>query len=706
MLQPATTPTSSSTGQAATPTTPAANTTPQVTTGAFLIAGNTGGGADSLDATGVDARFFYPAAIATNTAGNLYVVDSQGTIRKITAAGVVTTVPGTAGTRYDFGNSAVPPYDIPFAPGNIAADAAGNVYRVGNGTIRKITPAGVVTTLAGTAGVRGNLDGSGSAAQFNFPGSITADTAGNLYVADSGNPGYGATIRKITPTGVVTTLAGTPGVNGSADGSGAAAQFNDPSGIAVDVAGNLYVVDPGNQNIRKITPAGVVTTLAGTTGVAFTGRTDGSGASRFGYPHYIAVDAAGNVYVTDTVGQIVRKITPTGVVTTLAGTRGVNGSADGSGAAARFNYPQGIALDMAGNLVVADTRNQIIRKITLAGEVTTLAGTAFATGSANGGGAAAQFNGPRGITADSAGNLYVADRGNGTIRKITPAGVVTTLAGTPGVFGSADGSGAAAQFFGMDGIAADTAGNLYVADSGVSNFTGGIGGTIRKISPSGVVTTLAGTPGVFGRADGSGAAAQFGRPSGIAVDTAGSLYVTDTNNDTIRKITAAGVVTTLAGTPGVTGHTDGSGAAAQFTRPNGTAVDMAGNLYVIDSSNAIRKITAGGVVTTLAGTPALSYSERGIGSVDGSGAAARFNYPQGIAVDAGGNLYVADTDNHTIRKITPAGVVTTVAGVAGQVGILLGSLPGSLSSPQGVALLANNTLAVTTANSVLKLMLP
>ena len=699
-LPTATSPTSSITGQAATQTTPAANTTPQVTTGAFLIAGNTGGGAASIDATGVDARFFYPAVIAANAAGNLYVADSQGTIRKITAAGVVTTVPGTTGISYNFGNSAVPPFDIPFAPASIAADAAGNVYRAGNGAIFKITPAGMVSTLAGTAGVRGSADGSGAAAQFFNPSGIAADAAGNLYVADSGS------IRKITAAGAVTTLAGTANLAGNVDGSGANAQFNSPSGIAVDAAGNLYVVDPGNQNIRKITPAGVVTTLAGTTGVAFTGRTDGSGASRFGYPHYIAVDAAGNVYVTDTVGQIVRKITPTGVVTTLAGTRGVNGSADGSGAAARFNYPQGIALDMAGNLVVADTRNQIIRKITLAGEVTTLAGTAFATGSANGGGAAAQFNGPRGITADSAGNLYVADRGNGTIRKITPAGVVTTLAGTPGVFGSADGSGAAAQFFGMDGIAADTAGNLYVADSGVSNFTGGIGGTIRKISPSGVVTTLAGTPGVFGSADGSGAAAQFGRPSGIAVDTAGSLYVTDTNNDTIRKITAAGVVTTLAGTPGVTGHTDGSGAAAQFTRPNGTAVDMAGNLYVIDSSNAIRKITAGGVVTTLAGTPALSYSERGIGSVDGSGAAARFNYPQGIAVDAGGNLYVADTDNHTIRKITPAGVVTTVAGVAGQVGILLGSLPGSLSSPQGVALLANNTLAVTTANSVLKLMLP
>ena len=657
-------------------------------TGLSLIAGNIGG-PGSVNATGVAARFYNPLGIATDTAGNLYVADSSNyTIRKITPTGVITTLAGTPRVVGSAdGSGAAARFN---QPAGITADTAGNVFVADqtNQTIRKITPAGVVTTLAGTAGVSGNADGSGAAAQFWNPYGIAADTAGNLYEADQGNN----TIRKITPAGIVTTLAGTAGVSGNADGIGAAALFNQPAGIAADIAGNLFVADLSNQTIRKITPAGVVTTLAGTAGVH--GNADGSGAAaQFWNPYGIAADTAGNVYVADSANSTVRKITPAGVVTTLAGKARIQGSADGSGAAAQFYNPQGIAADTAGNLYVADSNNNTIRKITAAGVVTTLAGTASVQGSADGTGSAAQFSYPFGITADMAGNVFVADQGNNTIRKITPAGAVTTVAGTPGVRGSADGSGAAAQFNYPDGITADTAGNLFVADSGNH--------TIRKITPAGVVTTLAGTAGVYGSADGSGAAAQFNSPIGIAADTAGNLFVADTGNQIIRKITPAGLVTTLAGTAGVVGSANGNRSAAQFYNPFGIAADTAGNLYVADSANStVRKITPAGVVTTLAGTARVQ------GSADGSGAAAQFNSPIGIAADTAGNLFVADTSNQTIRKITSAGVVTTVAGVAGQLGILLGSLPGSLSSPQGVAVLANNTLAVTTANSVLKLVLP
>ena len=215
----------------------------------------------------------------------------------------------------------------------------------------------------------------------------------------------------------------------------------------------------------------------------------------------MAVDAAGNVYVADTGNDTIRKITPAGVVTTLAGTAGQAGSADGTGTAARFNEPDGVAVDAAGNVYVADTNNDTIRKITPAGVVTTLAGTAGQAGSADGTGAAAQFNAPEGVAVDGAGNVYVADTGNDTIRKITPAGVVTTLAGTAGQVGSADGTGSAARFNDPDGVAVDGAGNVYVADT--------INDTIREITPAGVVTTLAGSPGQYGSADGTGAAAQF-----------------------------------------------------------------------------------------------------------------------------------------------------------------------------------------------------
>jgi uncharacterized delta-60 repeat protein len=324
---------------------------------------------------------------------------------------------------------------------------------------------------------------------------------------------------------------------------------------------------------------------------------------------------------------------------TLAGLAGSFGSTDGTGSAARFVYPYGLATDSAGNVYVADGYNHTIRKITPAGVVTTLAGLAGGAGSADGTGSAARFNNPFGVATDSAGNVYVADSYNNTIRKITPVGVVTTLAGLAGSVGSADGTGSAARFNFPTGVATDSAGNVYVADT--SNYT------LRKITPAGVVTTLAGLAGSLGSADGTGSAARFNNPYGVATDLAGNVYVADTFNSTIRKITPAGVVTTLAGPVGSFsfGSADGTSSAARFYRPYGVATGSAGNVYVADTDNhTIRKITPAGVVTTLAG---LALSS---GSADGTGSAARFYLPSGVATDSAGNVYVADTSNHTIRK--------------------------------------------------------
>ena len=660
----------------------------------------------SADGTGSAARFYFPQGVAVDSSGNVYVADTGNqTIRKITPAGVVTTLAGTANTGGGStdGTGSAASFGIPTG---VAVDGSGNVYVAdsGNNNIRKITSAGVVTTLAGTAGNQGSTDGTGSAASFGHPYSVAVDASGNVYVADQ----YNDTIRKITSAGVVTTLAGTALLSGSADGTGSAARFAAPQGVAVDVSGNVYVAD-GNSTIRKITSGGVVTTLAGPVGLYIGGipTISGESSARFWNPTGVAVDASGNVYVADYGNNTILKITSAGVVTTLAGTSawnadssGVYGSTDGTGSVARFNGPGGVAVDSSGNVYVADQFNQTIRKITSAGVVTTLAGTAGVQGSADGTGSAASFFFPYGVAVDSFGNVYVADTGNNTIRKITSVGVVTTLAGTTASNqGSTDGTGRAASFWAPAGVAVDASGNVYVADQYNS--------TIRKITSAGVVTTLAGTAGTGGSADGTGSAASFYNPIGVAVDSSGNVYVTDANsgaiyagiNNTIRKITSAGVVTTLAGTTGTQGSMDGTGSAARFNGPGGVAVDVSGNVYVADyNNNTIRNITSAGVVTTLVGT-AISK-----GSADGTGSSATFYNPQDVAVDVSGNVYVADTGNSTIRKITSAGVVTTLAGAV----VVNGSTDGignaaSFYGPWGVAVdVSGNVYVADTGNNTIR----
>jgi DNA-binding beta-propeller fold protein YncE len=308
----------------------------------------------------------------------------------------------------------------------------------------------------------------------------------------------------------VYTVAGN-GTAGYADGPSLASQFNDPRGVAVDAAGNIYVADTDNHSIRKIGANGQVTTLAGTGTAGFTEGT-GTGAG-FNYPYGEAVDGAGNVYVADAKNHMIRKITPTGQVTTLAG-NGTAGNVDGPASIAQFNEPRGVALDAAGNIYVADTENHSIRKITAAGEVTTLAGKG------------AQFNEPRGIAVDASGTLYVADSFNNRICKITADGQVTTLAGGA-KGGFKEGKGTEAQFKKPRGLAVDAKGkNIYVADT--ENHC------IRRITSSGEVTTLAGKNPI-GYTDGPATASQFNEPYGVAVNGK-TLVVVDASNHCIRQI--------------------------------------------------------------------------------------------------------------------------------------------------------------------------
>jgi hypothetical protein len=319
-------------------------------------------------------------------------------------------------------------------PTSVAFDSAGNIYigQLVDSVVYKLTPAGSLSVFAGSKGVGGIADGTGSAARFDEPVAVATDAAGNVYVGDIG----ACDLRKITPAGAVTTIAGLPeNCHGNNAGVGSPQSLGFPEGVAVGANGVIYFSQLGQDTINAFDPGtGTVTVVAGSIGMG--GNVDGTGAAaRFLAPERIAIDAAGNLYVADSVNNLIRKIAPGGVVTTLAGSRtnidnGQDnfGSTDGAGSVAQFRQPNGIAVGADGTVYVADTTNATIRKILPDGTTTTLAGSAGATGTADGTGAAARFNGPSGVGVDAAGNVYVADTFNSALRKITPAGVVTTIA--------------------------------------------------------------------------------------------------------------------------------------------------------------------------------------------------------------------------------------------------------------------------------------
>jgi sugar lactone lactonase YvrE len=633
----------------------------------------------SADGTGTAARFFGPTGLTVTSDGMLYVTDTGNhTIRKITPAGVVTTVAGAAGrTGSTDGSAASARFRAP-----TSIQAAGMspwgfyIADQGNHTIRWLRADNTVSTYTGVAGEPGSADG-GSIARLRSPYTLSINTAGTIHFADTGNhtirdvPSLYDFIRQ-TP---VTTLAGSAGQPGFADGVGSAVRFDTPSGI-VQLGVWLYVSDSGNSAIRKGHVTGRDFAIIGTAAD----------------PRQMATDFQ-NVYVAERGASRIRKISESGIDTILAGSAtGETGWLDATGLDARFDHPEGVAADSAGNVYVGDTGNNVIRKIAASGAVTTLAGLAApaAIGSLDGRGDAARFRLLTGVTADADGVVYVADTGNHTIRKVAADGTVSTLAGQAQAAGNADGNGSAARFHSPSGLAVDGTRAVFVADTGNS--------TIRRISTAGVVTTIAGSAGAIGAIDGNGAAARFNLPQGLAVDATGNLFVADTNNFTLRKIASDGTVTTVAGTAGVSGSTDGTGSAARFTNPVGVAVDLAGNVYVAEpTQHTIRKVTPAGVVTTLAGAAGHA------GYADGTGAQALFNHPNAVAVDATGTVYVTDQGNYLVRAIASDGVVRTVAGLAEASGSADGlGEEARFSYVGGVAVDRMSTLYVTNGTALRK----
>jgi hypothetical protein len=610
-----------------------------------------------LDGTGSAVRLNNPAGIATDSSGNVYTIENTNcTLRKITSSGVVTTlagIPGSCTLSDGPGTSARFRWPI----GMVIDSSGNNLYVAEWGAIRVVSLLSpyTVTTLAGSGTVQGLTNGTGGAARFWNPRALTIDsTDTHLYVADMSN----CAIRNIViSTGVVTTLAGGTGCGSNDNATGTLARFNQPAGIAWTSGNLLYVADRSNHTVRLITLGGTnpVTTVVGVAGAA--GGTEATGtAARLYSPNGLYWDGSTNLYLSDGNSATIRQITLPGyVVTTVWGTYNSTGTSDDVYNAARFNFPIHITGD-ASRLYVADYGNHIVRQINLAsGEVETIAGVPNSYGYTDGTQSVSKFNGPRGMSVVG-GVLYLTEWNNCLIRATNLSSVTTsTFAGQVGTCTGQDGSGTFSARLSRSAAMATDGTNLFVADTQAHS--------VRRVTVSSAsVNTISGSNGTLGTATGTGTTGRYNNPQGIAVSGT-DVFIADTSNHVIRRVvsstspTNGGVMQTFAGLVSTAGWLDGTGSSVRFNNPTGITA-MGANLYVADQSNCVIRqiVIATGVVSTIAGSPgSCSFA-------DGSGALARFSSPYGITND-GTNLYVADVNNHAVRKISmPGAVVTTLFG--------------------------------------------
>ena len=637
------------------------------------VAGNGHAGTAGDGGAAEKAQLTAPYGVFVDRAGNIYIGEngdegkgSPSRVRKIGTDGVIRTVAGGGQSLADSSGDATSARLNGVR--NVTVDLNGNLYIscFAGHRVYQVDAAGWISIVAGT-GVAGYNPSETNplVAQLRLPAGLATDSSGALYIADSGNHA----IRRVYQGIIVTVL------QGGEFPSSAAAVLNAPTGVAVDGAGNLYIADSGNKRVLRRTPAGVVTT------VASKDTTPAADSYPLNTTRDVAVDAKSTVYIAD--GQWVAKVAPGGPVVTLAGDASYQFRANGTSATMNRLYgPFGVGVDAGGAFYIADQGNRRVRKVTKAGVMATVAGPGTSTALGDGGAAVnANLSGPAGVAADRSGNLWIADFDGQRVRKVTLDGIISTAAGT----GTAGYQGATGtQLNQPAAVAADALGNVYIADSGNH--------MIRRLDVSGQLSTLAGK-GVRGYAGDGGVAAQalLDTPKGVAVDGDGNIYVADQGNHCIRKITNSTppLIYTVAGT-GVLGFSGDGGVAtaARLYSPTGVAVDGAGALYIADTYNhRIRTVTRDGLIRTIAGT-----GQEGFGGNGGAALAAMLDTPTGVAVDADGNVYVADLDNNHVRKLTPGTGTTTpptqqTAAIVHGASMLIGPIaPGEIVSIFGASM--------------------
>jgi uncharacterized protein (TIGR03437 family) len=650
-----------------------------------VLAGNGIEGFSGDHGPALSASLDRPTSAVMDGAGNLYIYDSSfARIRRVTPDGIIATYAGNGIYGYSGDHGPATKAAINNG-GKLAVDPSGNLYLTdpSSNVIRVITSDGIISTYAGNGKAvhaGDNIPATQAALSINT-GQISCDAGGNLYLAEDG----ASLIRKISPAGIITTVAGT-GRAGYKDGPALSAQFDLPVGIAVDAAGNLYIGEKNNHVVRLISPAGTVSTIAGVNGsFGFSGDGGPPLKAVFRYPTGIAIDGAGNINISDSGNLRIRAFNPTtNILNTVAGNGLWRTTPDGASATqAYFFAPQQISFDSKGNLLIADSQTFRVRRVNSDGTFQTLAGNgASGIGGIGGPATKALLSNPSMAVADSNGSVYIADVGASVVYRIGPAGNLGVFAGQAGNSDDAGDNGPAAKALlnGPVALAFDAAGNLYIAER--------FGSCIRRVAPdsANTITTYAGTCGKFGFSGQNVQARQalFAGPQAIVFDSQGNLIVADTDNNRIRKIAPSGVISTIAGTgENISNGNNGPATAAGVSFPDALAVDPQGTIYFTEGVGAhIRLITPAGKMSAFAGTGYRALA--GDGGSAGTGAFGG----QGLALDASGNLYISDFFNDRIRIVlaTPPTLSAAQASLS-----FTASSGGAPTAPQAVAL--SSTLA-------------
>jgi sugar lactone lactonase YvrE len=592
---------------------------------------------------------------------------------------------GTPGFSGDGGPA---PAALLSGPTGLAVDRVGDLFisDSGNSVVREVTPDGKISTVAGNGMAGFSGDGGPATSATLSPGGIAPDQNGNLFIVDSNR------IRKVSSNGVITTVAGNGTAGFSGDGGPATSATLSPSGIAADQNGNLFIADTGNNRIRKVSSNGIITTVAGDGTAGFSGDGGPATSAQLLNPLRVAVDRAGNIFITDTgpipcaylCNNVVREVTPDGKISTVAGNGMAGFAGDGGPAiAAQFALMLDITVDGNGRLYIADSGNYRIRSVTSAGTISTVAGVGPPSGFlvlypggiafdgndnlfvanllrfgiidfTNSGSPAilASSTAPANVAADALGDVFLIDGSPfgmapviGAVRKLTPDGNLTSIGNPSGYlwyFFDYDGASPKGEFC-VGGIAVDKDGNLFVTET--------VRQVIWKFSPTGgkaFAGIFDAQPGGLGDG-GPATSAQLNFPNGIATDQNGNLFIADSYNNRVRKVDSNGIITTVAGngTAGFSGD-GGPATSAQLWYPLAVAVDRAGNLFIADSHNSrIRRVDTNGIITTVAGNGTF-----GFGGDGGPPTSAQLNYPSAVAIDSKGNLFIADSENNSIREVT------------------------------------------------------